>query len=67
MIHLQDFPGLTLVPINDQLAQHAGEIAATFRIHGADAIYVAVADVQSFGLASWNNEVLTSVRPAYQA
>ncbi len=40
MIHLQDFPELTLVPIDDQLAEHAGEIAATFRIHGADAIYV---------------------------
>jgi len=34
---------LTLVPIDDLLAEHAGEIAATFRIHGANAIYVAVA------------------------
>ncbi len=59
MIHLQGFPGLTFVPIDDQLAKHAGEIAATFRLHGADAIYVAVADVQSVGLASWDNEILT--------
>ncbi len=59
MIHLQGFPGLTFVPIDDQLAKHAGEIAATFRLHGADAIYVAVADVQSEGLASWDNEILT--------
>ena len=59
MLHLQDFPGLTLVPIDDQLAEHAGEIAATFRLHGADALYVAVAEVQRLGLTSWDNEVLT--------
>ena len=59
MIHLQDFPGLTLVPIDDALAERAGEIAATFRLHGADALYVAVAEVQRLGLTSWDNEVLT--------
>lgn len=59
MLHLQRFPRLTLVPIDEQLAEHAGEIASIFRLHGADAIYVAVADVRSLALASWDDEVLT--------
>ena len=37
------FPGLTLVALDDTLAQEAAELAARHRLRGSDAVYAAVA------------------------
>jgi len=37
------FPGLTLVALDDALAQEAAELAARHRLRSSDAVYVAVA------------------------
>lgn len=41
------FPGLTLIALDDALAQEAAELAGRHRLRGSDAVYVAVA--QRFG------------------
>jgi len=43
------FPGLTLVALDDTLAQEAAELAARHRLRGSDAVYAAVA--RRFGAA----------------
>lgn len=54
---LRALPGLSVVP-TDVLADRAAAIAADLRLRGADATYVAVAEVQGFGVISWDDEVL---------
>jgi predicted nucleic acid-binding protein len=40
---LRKFSGLTLIPLDEQLADLASEIAAKHRLRGSDAVYAAVA------------------------
>ena len=49
-------PALRLVDINRQLAQSAAELAADYRLRGADAIYVALARELSLPLVSLDIE-----------
>ncbi len=53
------FPGMRLIPLDLARALQAAQIAATYRLRGADAVYVAVA--QEFGttLITWDAEMLT--------
>jgi len=37
------FPDITFVPLDDDLAEESAEIAASHRLRGSDAVYVAVA------------------------
>jgi len=43
------FPDITFVPLDDGLAEEAAEVAASHRLRGSDAVYVAVA--RRFGAA----------------
>ena len=58
VVQLRALPGLSLAP-TDALADRVAAIAADLRLRGADATYVAVAEVQGLGLVSWDDEVLT--------
>ncbi len=40
---LKNFPALTLIDLDDSLADFASEIAATYRLRGSDSVYAAVA------------------------
>ena len=55
---IETFPGLQLVPFSLQLARRAARIAATHRLRGADAIYVAVAEEFAALLVTWDLEML---------
>jgi predicted nucleic acid-binding protein len=53
---LRGISNLTLIPIDDSLAQEAAEIAADYALRGADATYVAVARRHSCMLVSLDRE-----------
>lgn len=56
--------GMNLIAVDENRARLASELAITYRLRGADAIYVAVA--QEFGtiLITWDTELLTRGRLA---
>jgi predicted nucleic acid-binding protein len=41
---VEDFPGINLVSLDLPLAHKAAQIAVSYRLRGADAVYVAVAE-----------------------
>lgn len=49
-------PALRLVPIDHNLARSAAEIAADLGLHGADAVYVALARHLNLPLVTWDDE-----------
>ena len=49
-------PGLSLVPVTDNLADSAAMFAAELRLKGADAVYIAVAAELSMPLVTWDDE-----------
>ena len=51
-------PSLQLVAIDPDLGNYAAEIASSYRLRGADAIYVAVAHRLQIPLVSWDREQL---------
>ena len=53
---LRGISNLTLIPMDDSLAQEAAEIAADYALRGADATYVAVARRHSCTLVSLDRE-----------
>lgn len=53
------FPGMTLVPLGEQRAQQAAHIGATYRLRGADAIYIALAVEFGATVITWDAEMLT--------
>lgn len=59
IVSVETFPGMRLETLTDQRAQRATQVALTYRLRGADAVYVAVA--QEFGatLITWDKEMLT--------
>mgnify|MGYP000604458450 CR=1 FL=1 len=42
-MNLRKFSSLTLINLDDDLAQFTGEVAAKYRLRGGDSIYAAVA------------------------
>ena len=50
---------MQFVPLDEPLADLAAEIAITCRLHGADAVYVAVAYQAGAILLTWDAELLT--------
>ena len=63
--------GLQLIPITEARAQRAAHIAAYQRLHGADSIYVAIAEELGATLITWDNDMLqrspavvTTITPA---
>lgn len=57
-------PGLTLVEIDEDLGRLAAELAASLRLRGADAVYVAIASVLGDRLVTWDTEVVLRAAPA---
>ncbi len=53
------FPGMTLVPLDQQRAQQAAYIGATYRLRGADSVYVALAAEFGATVITWDTEMLT--------
>jgi predicted nucleic acid-binding protein len=49
---------LRLVPLDPELAQEAGRLAADCALRGADAVYVAVAQRLAIPLVTWDREQL---------
>jgi predicted nucleic acid-binding protein len=49
---------LELFPVDEKLAGRAAAFAATLRIRGADAIYVALADQLAIPLITWDRQQL---------
>ena len=50
------FPNLRLVPLDSELAEQAGRLAADCALRGADAVYVAVAKKLAIPLVTWDRE-----------
>jgi predicted nucleic acid-binding protein len=57
--HLRATPNLHLVIVDDPLADAASAIAADLRLRGADALYVAVAQLRGTPLLTWDQQQLT--------
>ena len=59
IISVETFPHMNFVALTEQRAQRATQVALTYRLRGADAVYVAV--TQEFGttLITWDREMLT--------
>jgi predicted nucleic acid-binding protein len=54
---LLGLPGLTVVEIDHDVASLSAELAASLRLRGADAVYVAVAVLTRKKLITWDHEV----------
>jgi predicted nucleic acid-binding protein len=59
---LYSFPFMRLVPLDHMLVDDAADLAITFSLKGADALYVAVAKQLGVPLVTFDQEQLT--RPA---
>jgi predicted nucleic acid-binding protein len=62
VLDLYSFPFLQLFPIDKALVDDAADIAVTYRLRGADAMYVALAWQLNVPLVTFDQEQLT--RPA---
>ncbi|TAK31623.1 MAG: PIN domain-containing protein [Chloroflexota bacterium] len=51
-----DLPGVTIIPITEELGKLSGELAGMLCLRGADAVYAALAFMQSIPLVSWDQE-----------
>ena len=56
-------PDFRLIPIDRELADVSASIAASVRLKGADAVYVALAMLMNSPLVTWDNEQLTRAAP----
>jgi predicted nucleic acid-binding protein len=66
---IRQLPTLQLITVDDALGQLAAQIASTYRLRGADAVYLAVAQRLQIPLVSWDREQLNraaEVVTAYQ-
>lgn len=59
---IEGFPGLHLVALGAPLARRAAQIAALYRLRGADAVYIAVAEAFNATLVTWDLEMAERVR-----
>jgi predicted nucleic acid-binding protein len=55
------------VEIDEGLGRLAAELAASLRLRGADAVYVAVASVTGERLVTWDREVVSRAARAVDA
>jgi predicted nucleic acid-binding protein len=55
---IASFPALRLVAIDSPLAHRAAQVATTYRLRGADSVYVAVAETFHTTLVAWDAEML---------
>lgn len=55
---IRQLPTLQLIAVDDTLGQLAAQTASTYRLRGADAVYLAVAQRLQIPLVSWDREQL---------
>jgi len=55
---IEELPGKKLISLDLSQARRAAQIAVEYRLRGADATYVAVADAFDAALISWDQEML---------
>lgn len=60
-------PTLQLVSIGVDLGDFAAAVASTYRLRGADALYVAVARRLQVSLVSWDQEQVTRIKGFVEA
>ena len=60
---LRELPSVRWVAITAQVRDHAAHLAATLRLRGANAVYVALADRLRIPLITWDREQLTRAAP----
>ena len=53
-----DLPGVTVIPVTEELGRLSGELAAVLALKGGDAVYAALAFVEGVTLVSWDSEHL---------
>jgi predicted nucleic acid-binding protein len=58
MQEVRDIPTLTIVPLDESLAEQAVEIAINHRLRGSDAVYAAVAARFGTGMVTLDREQL---------
>ena len=63
----RDWPGQTLVPLDEAVAERAVGLAAPAHLRGADAVYAAVAQQYGTTLVTFDREQLTQLPPAVRA
>lgn len=56
-------PGLYIVPLSRALGEEAARLAYTYRLRGADAIFVATARQLGTPLITWDQEILNRASP----
>jgi predicted nucleic acid-binding protein len=61
-IEVSQFPNVTLVNLDESLAESAAEIAATYRLRGSDAVYAAVAKRFATELVTLDAEQVTRIK-----
>ncbi|HVA23853.1 MAG TPA: type II toxin-antitoxin system VapC family toxin [Chloroflexota bacterium] len=64
--HMRAVPGLQMVPLEESLAVQAAQAALSYRLRGADAVYVAVALRLSMPLVTFDNELAERARAAVE-
>lgn len=64
MAEIQAIPNITLISLDESLAETAAEIAATNRLRGSDAVYAAVAMRFATELVTLDREQLQRVKKA---
>lgn len=55
---IRQLPTLQLITVDDTLGQLAAQVASSYRLRGADAVYLAVAQRLQIPLVSWDREQL---------
>lgn len=64
---IRQIPELELVPIDTALGERAAVLAVDLQLRGADAVYVAVADLLQVELVTWDQEQITRSNPRISA
>jgi predicted nucleic acid-binding protein len=65
--YLAELSGLYIIPIDQRLAATAAELAADYRLRGADAVYVALAYSLDVPLLTWDQEQMMRVNQVVKA
>jgi len=62
LTYIEDFPQLSLIPLDVFMARRAAQIAIHHCLRGADAVYTAVAEIFNATLITWDQEMLERCR-----
>jgi predicted nucleic acid-binding protein len=58
LAYIEDYPQLSLIPLDVFMARRAAQMAIHHRLRGADAVYAAVAEAFNATLITWDQEML---------